>query len=50
MFHNAAFLKRLDAPVLLIVQSAIHQIVEAARGQIRLKPVVNGLRTVLVKP
>ena len=50
MLHEAAFLKRLNATVFLIVQSAVDCLVEAACGEVGLNAGVNGLRAMLVKP
>lgn len=51
MLHEAAFLKRLNATGLLIIQSAVYRLVETPRGEIGLNAgVVNGLRAMQVKP
>ena len=50
MFHEAAFLTRLNATVFLIVQGAVDRLVETARGEVGLNAGVNGLRAMLVKP
>jgi hypothetical protein len=50
MLHESAFLKRLNATVFLIVQSAADHLVETACGEVGLKAGVNGLRAVLVQP
>ena len=52
-WHDApwnAFLKRLNATVFLIVQSAVDRFVETACGEVGLNAGVNGLRAMLVKP
>jgi hypothetical protein len=50
MLHEAAFLKRLNATVFLILQSAVDRLVETACGEVGLNAGVNGLRAMLVKP
>jgi hypothetical protein len=50
MLHETARLKRLNATVFLIVQSAVDRLVETTCGEVRLNAGVNGLRAMLVKP
>ena len=50
MLHEAALLKRLNATVFLVVQSAVDCLVETACGKVGLNAGVNGLRAMLVKP
>jgi hypothetical protein len=50
MLHAAAFLKRLNATVFLIVQTAVDGLVETACGEVGLNAGVNRLGAMLVKP
>ena len=48
MLHEAAFLKRLNATVFLIVQGGVDRLVERACSEVGLNAGVNGLRAMLV--
>ncbi len=50
VFYQAAFLKRLNATVFLVVQSAANRFIETASGKVGLNAGVDGLRAILVEP
>jgi hypothetical protein len=50
MLHEAALLKRLNATVFLILQSAADCLVETACGEVGLNAGIDRLRAMLVKP